>query len=389
MRPRLAVIHPQLAYGGSETGALWSVEALKHDFDLTLITGGKVDLERLNAFYATNLRPGEFTIHEVRMPLGLHCSTKFAALRGALFTRECRRLAPHFNVITTHYNPCDLGVPIIQFTADFSFAPRLQRVLFPSIVSDRRWWYGDTLLRRAYLGLCNRLAPRRAENWRNNITVANSRWTAAVLEKEFGIVAQRVQFPPVPGRFPVVPWEQREDGFVCIGRVVPEKRMDAVIKMLEQVRRRGPNVHLHILGALGDSSFGRKIRQLAVLHHEWVFLEGRTIGERKREMIARHRYGINACNHEAFGIAAAEMVKGGCITLVTDGGGQTEIVDHPALRFTDENDAVTKIETVLGSAALQQDLRRHLAVRACELSSEKFMETVRQLVLEFVRKGPH
>ena len=62
------MIHPQLRYGGSETGALWSVEALKRDHDVTLITGGKVDLPRLNAYYGTDLRPGEFTIHEVRLP---------------------------------------------------------------------------------------------------------------------------------------------------------------------------------------------------------------------------------------------------------------------------------------------------------------------------------
>jgi glycosyltransferase involved in cell wall biosynthesis len=386
MRPRVAVIHPQLAYGGSETGALWAVEALKHDYEVTLITGGKVDLERLNAFYGTDLRAGEFAIHEVRMPLGLHCTTKFAGLRGALFAQECRRLAPHFDVITTHYNPCDLGVPLIQFTADFSFAPRLQRILHPSITSDRRWWYGDTILRRSYLGLCSRLASSHAENWRNNTTVANSRWTASVLEREFGLVARRVQFPPVPGDFPAVPWDEREDGFVCIGRMVPEKRMDAVIGILEGIRQRGHKVHLHILGALEDSPFGRKVKQLATRHCEWVFHEGRTIGDKKREIIARHRYGINACDNEAFGIAPAEMVKGGCITFVSNGGGQTEIVDHPLLTFRDEEDAVRKIETVLAGISLQGNLRRHLAVRAQDLSTDRFIGTVRGLVSEFLRR---
>lgn len=38
---------------------------------MTLITGGPVDLSRLNAYYGTDLRPGEFTVHEVRMPLGV------------------------------------------------------------------------------------------------------------------------------------------------------------------------------------------------------------------------------------------------------------------------------------------------------------------------------
>ena len=202
MRPSIAVIHPQLRYGGSETGPLWTIEALKRDYDVTLITGGWVDLERLNAYYGTDHRPGEFAIHEVQMPLGLHHSPKFAGLRGALFTRECRRLAPRFDAVTAHYNPCDFGVPLIQFVADFSFAPKLQQAIHPSLTTTRRWWYGDTVLRRAYLGLCERLAPPHAENWKQNVTVANSRWTAGLLRREFGLIARRVQFPPVPGSFP-------------------------------------------------------------------------------------------------------------------------------------------------------------------------------------------
>jgi len=49
MRPRVAVMHPQLGYGGSETVPLWTVQALKRDYHVTLITGGPVDLPRLNA----------------------------------------------------------------------------------------------------------------------------------------------------------------------------------------------------------------------------------------------------------------------------------------------------------------------------------------------------
>jgi glycosyltransferase involved in cell wall biosynthesis len=379
-------MHPQLRYGGSETGALWAIEALKRDYHVALITGGPVDLPRLNAYYATDHRPGEFTVHEMRMPLGLHRTEKFAGLRGALFTQECRYLAPRFDVITTHYNPCDLGVPLIQFVADFSFAPRLQRALDPNTTSERQWWYGDTILRRAYLGVCDRLAPPHAENWKYNVTVTNSRWTAGVLEREFGITTHVVQFPPVPGVFPAVPWNERENGFVCVGRVVPEKRMDAVIGILHEVRQQGFDVHLHILGGLDDSPFAKKVQALASRHRDWVFLEGRVVGKEKRELMARHKFGINGRQREPFGIAVAELVKAGCITFVPNGGGQTEIVAHPMLTFKDQGDAVGKIQAVLSSLPLQEDLRDHLATQAQELSAEKFMNTVRGLVSDFLKE---
>jgi glycosyltransferase involved in cell wall biosynthesis len=385
IRPRAAVLHPRLAYGGSETGAMWTLQALKHDYELTLVSGGPVDLERLNNYYGTDLRRGEFRIHEVRMPPGLGRTVKFAGLRDALFTRECRRLVPSFDVITSHYNPIDLGVPLIQFVADFSFAPRLQQRLDPSTTRHWRWWYGDSILRRTYLNLCDHLAPHRPENWKQNITVANSRWTAGLLERNFGIIADRVQFPPVPGSFPAVPWNLREDGFVCVGRVVPEKRLDEVIRILEQVRRRNFNVHLHILGQLDGSPCAMQIRHLASRHSDWVHAEGLVTGRAKRELMARHKFGINGCRREAFGIAVAELVKAGCITFVPNGGGQTEIVGHPMLTFTDEDDAVARIQTVLSSLALQEDLRRHLAGQAKDLSVREFMGTVRQLVAEFLK----
>ena len=48
-RAKVAVIHPKLGSGGSESPTLWTIEALKRDYGVTLITMGGVDLDRLNA----------------------------------------------------------------------------------------------------------------------------------------------------------------------------------------------------------------------------------------------------------------------------------------------------------------------------------------------------
>ncbi len=87
--------------------------------------------------------------------------------------------------------------------------------------------------------------------------------------------------------------------------------MDAVIRILEKVREAGHDVHLHILGGLDDSPFGARLQELAA-PRPWVSLEGRTFGRKKLELMAGHRFGINACENEAFGIAPAELVKAGC-----------------------------------------------------------------------------
>jgi glycosyltransferase involved in cell wall biosynthesis len=204
------------------------------------------------------------------------------------------------------------------------------------------------------------------------------------LEREFGLITRRVQFPPVAGTFPVVTWDERENGFVCIGRVVPEKRMDAVIGILHQVRQQGLDIHLHILGGLDDSPFSKKVQALASRHRDWVFPEGRMAGKAKCELMARHKFGINGCEREAFGIAVAELVKAGCLTFVPNGGGQTEIVDHPSLTFENDDDAIHKIVSALENTTLQAALVGHLRERSHFLSTECFQDTVRSLVAEFL-----
>lgn len=83
----------------------------------------------------------------------------------------------------------------------------------------------------------------------------------------------------------------------------------------------------------------------------------------------------------------AEMVKGGCIVFVPNGGGQTEIVNHPALIYEDDDDAVRKIETVLAGAALQESLREHLSQAAQRFSIENFKTVILHVVGRFLREN--
>jgi len=381
-RPKVAIIHPQLRSGGSEARALWGIEALKRDFDVTLITGGGVDLEHLNGVYGTRLEPSEFTIRTVRMPLGLHRSAKLAGLRGAFVQRFLRTVSADFDVMVSAYNVCDFGRPGIQFIADFSFIEEWRNRLQPVLETYRPWWYGDSVLRRSYLGLCAAIAPVDRESWKRNVTVANSDWSGNLFRQEFGIDSHTV-YPPVVADFPQVPWKKKENGFVCLGRVVPQKRMDAAITILDKVRQAGHDVHLHILGGLDDSPFGTRLQELAAWR-SWVRLEGRTFGQKKKDLLAGHRFGISATESEAFGIAPAELVRAGALTFVAASGGQQEIVNHPMLTFKSEDDAVRKICTALSSVALQESLREHLAEQARKFSVENFQAGFRQVVMEFL-----
>ena len=115
------------------------------------------------------------------------------------------------------------------------------------------------------------------ERLKNNRTLVNSDWTGRVVKQVYGIDALTLH-PPVPGTFPDVPWEQRENGFVCIGRLAKSgKRLDWIIAMLGQVCRRFPDLQLHIVGVreLHRASGRQCWRQLEPLLRadaEWVRL---------------------------------------------------------------------------------------------------------------------
>jgi len=361
--------------------ALWTLAALKDDYEVSLITSGRVDIQRLNEFYGTSLAPEEFSVLQVPLPFGLRKTTKFAALRGRFIQRYCQRVASSFDLMISAYNPVDFGVPGIQFIADFSFDDGIRRELDGTGRGLSRLVYGANPLRRLYLRLCSAISPVGPERWSGNLTVANSEWSRRIMDERFGVKARTV-YPPVLGDFPQVGFAERENGFVCVGRLVPEKRIDVVIEVLRLVRQRGHDVHLHILGG-GDTAYVKSLQGLQAQNRDWVSLEGWVGGEQKARLITNHRFGISGRKDEPFGIAVAEMVKAGCIVFVPNGGGQVETVDHASLVFDDDNEAVDKICRVLEDTSLQNDLTAHLAQGMDRFSVEAFQEGIRQTVSEF------
>jgi len=380
---KVAIVHPRLAFGGSEAPVVWAAEALKKRYAVSLITGGDVSLKTLNEYYGTALETGQVSLVTVPFPSGLGGTNKFAGLRWRFVQRFVKRLAPEYDVLIGGYNPCDFGKPGIQYVADFSFMYEWRTTLDPALQGWRSWWYGDTLLRNGYDRLCDYICPIDPGAWGRNHTLATSGWCAELLDRRLGLPA-RVLYPPVSSGFPAIPWERREQGFVCIGRVVREKRIDMAIRILRNLRAKGHDIHLHILGSLDDSPFGKRLQALCAENSGWVRLEGRVYEKQKKELIAAHRFGIHARENEAFGIAPAEMIKGGCITFVPKSGGQTEIVNHPALVYNYEEEAAAKIEAVLASVSLQNALREHLSEQAPKFSVESFKRGMRKAVIRFL-----
>ena len=370
MRKRIIIGHPRFGRGGSEAVAMWLVEALKDDHDVTVLTTGGWNLPELNAQYGTQVNANQVKVRIAPIPWPAR-RLGAAALRAACFQRFARKVADEYDVRISAYNLTDWGLPAVHFIADFSWHQQVRERLDPITPG---FIYRDSWLRRIYLNITDRYLNLSGRDLlRKDKIIANSHWTEELMRKDCEVEVAAVVYPPVCGEFPAVTWQDKENAFVMIGRIAPEKRIEEAIAILEAVRQRGHAVRFHLCGQIENDAYGRRIATLCRNHADWIVTEDFVSGDRKAKILARCRYGIQTRSAEPFGISVAEMIHAGAIVFAPNDGGQAEILDHPILLFSDRNEAVEAISAVLESAALQDELRTHLSVQAKRFSAEQFV----------------
>ncbi len=387
-RFRVAIAHPFLGHGGSESRAAWLLQGFEDFAPVALLTTGPFDLQALNRFCGVALAPERVRVRRPALPWRM-LGAGGAALRGAIFERFCRSVASQFDLRISAYNFCDFGAPGIHCLADFSWNEQLRNTLHPPRPGTRGSLRRIPGVRSAYESLVRLVAGTsgRPPPAPDDLIVANSQWSARLLREQFDLDAP-VVYPPVPDAPAARPWAQREDGFVAMGRLSHEKRIEEIIAMLKAVREKGFRLTLHLVGRADAPSYERRLRRVIEAERAWVRHHGLLEGAEKWALLSSQRYGLHACRGEAFGIAVAEMVKAGCIPFVPETGGPAEIVNHPLLIYRDASDAVEKIARILRYPVLCGPLAGHLADQARRFSAARFVQDMRALALNFAAGLP-
>ncbi|HEU5195199.1 MAG TPA: glycosyltransferase [Methylomirabilota bacterium] len=377
---RLLFMQPLLAPPGGGAGvAAWMLQALREEHEITLLTWWPVDLDDVNRFWGTSLRASDF--RAVRVPAPWRWLVDYAPmpldmLRSAIMMRIARRLRPLYDLPMTADNEADFGMVGVQYV-------HYPWNTLPQPPDDVRW-YHRKLAVAVYYRMFAAVSGFTVNGTHRNLTLVNSNWTGRLAGSRYGFVTRTV-YPPVTGDFPDVPWEARQPGFVCLGRISPEKELDRLIEIVAGVRRHVPAATLHIVGTPAGRAYFRRIAARARDHgfavHQNV---SRTA---LADLVSHQKYGIHGMPAEHFGMAPAEMVRAGCIVWVPDGGGQVEIVDDPRLTYSSVDDAIGKIVATLRDPHEEASLRKHLAGRAAVFSVERFMREVREAVHDAARAG--
>ena len=379
-RPRILVWYCRLIpHGGAPGVAAWILEALRQDYAVTLLTSEPVDLSRLDRCYGTSLTGSDLQVRTmapvVRGFLGLDPDLGSIQIHAYLM-RLCKRVRHQYDLVVCADNEGDFGPPAIQYL----HYPYLAHA-YPRVRPSCDLPLGQKLagLSKGEIRPWMLVGDYSFDRMKANHTLVNSGWTGRWVKQVYGIDSTTVH-PPAPGVFPDIAWEEREDGFVMMGRLNGGKQFDWCLKVLSVVRTKFPQVRMHVVGTSYNEApdYPAFLRALVQANSSWATLHENISRGELAALAARQRYGMHALKEEHFGMAVAEMLRAGCIPFVHNSGGPPEIVGNDSrLIYDSAEDAARKIMQVLGDPAAQEDIRQRLALRKDFYSVETFVRAIR------------
>jgi glycosyltransferase involved in cell wall biosynthesis len=379
---RVLLVQPSMQPpGGGHGVAAWVLQALVPEHRVTVLSWQRVDIDPINRFFGTHLKPGDFDTLVVPWHWRVipdHLPVPAALVRLSLLMRYTRRVNRGFDVVFGVFNETDYGRKGIQYI-------HYPTYLRPRPTVDLRWYHAAQWPLRLYYAAADWVADFSLDRLKQNVTLVNSDWTGAHVQGFLGVTT-RTLYPPVADPAPGAPWTERRNGFLTIGRLSPEKEFERVMTILARVRERGPAVTLTIIGTWDRHArrYRDRLFEQARSLGSWIEFRQNVSRDELRALMATHRYGIHGMREEHFGMAPAELARAGTIVWVPRGGGQMEIVGHErALMFDSDEDAVDKIVRTLANPGEQQRLRDLLASTSEKFSTAHFVEQVREIVNEF------
>lgn len=369
---QVAVVYAPLGYGGGERVCFTVLEALQDAYDVTFVTDARPDITEYNAYYGTNVDVAQVEIRQMPRAIRLLFQSfpdrpwKFKQL---IINRYLRTIESEFDLVFSTVNEYDLSTDSVQY---------IHYPMYPREGPDTPG--NESLTYAVYDQLCSLVCDLSTDPLDNATLLTNSDWTASVIESAYGVPA-RVVYPPVQTpSLEGVSWEDRENGFLTVGRITPKKRIVELIDLVVELTDRDHTLHHHIVGPWDNDRYARRVERKAS-EYECIHFEGKVSTERLAELRATHRYGLHGMENEHFGIVVAEMAAAGMIVFTPESGGQKEILrDSDECLYSDWDDAIETIESVLNDQSRQAQIREQLTGTAQRFNEVRFQRDVLKAV---------
>ena len=368
-----------MSLGGSEHRPLMFIAELqRRGYDITLALNWKSNIEYISKLSEIPIDVARLKVVLIKPKNKFLC--KLDAILPFYRTWNLKKLAKDADVCISTVNMFDFGKPAHHFVflmrhfGDNAFydyfmhnEPKKGLQLFRQKV---RTWLAEKIL-RPLLGM--RSTRKILADPREHI-YPNSQYVEETMRSFYGPFTSTVFYPPTTFDFPPSDVERDELSVVCVGRVIPEKRILDIIDIVERARSvSGRDLILRIAGQLDSTSYVEKLKQMS-REKPWIQLVGPVYNQNKRDFLLSGTYAVHARRDEEFGIAVAEYLKSGNITIVPDEGGSREVVDNPNLTYHTNEEAARILCRLLDDPAFREVQRRRGMERAKYFSREAYLE---------------
>lgn len=374
------------ALGGGEYLPLSFIAALQKTCDLTVAVDIAGNFERSYAAFGAGLDIDRSKLRLVQVTPPGYDPKRHSGRTSLYRFRKLKNLARSADVCISTACIMDFGKPAHHFInmIDFgddaftAFALGEAAKVNDGLISRAKRFASDRII-RPLLGMRSKWSIIRDS--RQHI-YPNSRFVEKLMTAYYGPFNSTMFYPPTL-------FEAHSDAsdeydplkVVYIGRIVPSKRIEELVEIVEKARNlSGKDFTFHIAGRLDQTpAYGKKLESLAA-ERPWLKLCGALYGEEKERFLTSASYALHAERDEAFGIAVAEYLVSGLIPIVPDEGGTTEIVNSAELAYRTQDAAADILARLSSDVSFRERMCRHCAERAKLFTRDAYFERQQMLL---------
>lgn len=364
------------------------LDVLKNYGEITLLTLEPFQPSRIDDYYGTSLQGADIRpvlVHDPILDLFGRLKLPSGLLRLHVLMRASKNLLQtddSFDLVCSGYDEQDLGAPCIQYI-------HYPWNLYPRPDAPPGWNDHGVLSRTIliYNFLCRLYSGFSPSRVCQNLTLVNSAWTGEKARTRYPDLDYLVVNPPALAEMINDNGSRRQERFLTIGRCSHEKEWLKLIDIVKGLRERGHDVGLTLSGSRDSAYYEQQIKERIQAEGGWVSMALDFTRDELQAMLRTHRYGIHGMREEHYGMAVAELILGGCLTMVPDDGGQVEIVTNPALRYSSVEEAVEKFDRVLRSSELKHSLLAEQQATRYHLTTDRFLQEFEQVVQVCLERG--
>lgn len=364
----IAIFNPVFRRGGSDAVMMAAAEALEANHDVEILCFNRPDIDELNRYFGMSVEGASL------VPLGLPART---ATKVMDFTKQYTGKwfgSFHISILRKNLSREFSGFDLVVSSGEIpTNHESIQYVHYPRFYTHR---VTGSTVEAIYQKACRIAGQYDRSLVGSGKFITNSKWTKNIVDNLYDVESE-VIYPPIKtNKIKGKKWKNKEDGFVCVGRIEESKNTHKIIDIINEVVDSGVNTHLHIIGPHNNDKYFKRIQNKSSTKPH-IHLDGVLSRDRLLEMLEQHKYGIHGKPREHFGIVVAEMVAAGTIPVVPDSGGQTEIVKNiDSLTYKTTEQAIGNIKSLLTSSEMQKIIIDKLHGSEHRFSLDKFAREI-------------